>query len=146
MVAVSAIIARNDEKLELDGENITPGMLRFAKDGIYMADILATFILGAKRLRNNIPNSLKNIGFRLSHITWKSPERYLRDEILDNCTNAELARMFTRLIGATDVGSFFAVITFLKDIDLTKPTKVMENGTTAHGQSSQASSSHSDAQ
>lgn len=131
MVKVSEIIATNEKELLLDSKDITPGILRFAKDSTYVADCLSVLILGAKRLKFGLKNAILDILFRVSHCTLKSPVKYIAGEIMCECTNEELNNIFGDLIGAIDVKDFFAVITFLADINITRQTKVKK--TTASG-------------
>lgn len=131
LVKVSEIIATNEKELILDSQDITPGILRFAKDSTYVADALSVLILGAKRLKWCLKNVLLDILFRITHGTLKSPRKYLAEEIMCECTNEQLNDLFGELVGAMNVKDFFAVITFLADVTITRPTKVRK--TTASG-------------
>ena len=132
LVKVSEIIATNEKQLIVDSQDITPGVLRFAKDSTYVADALSVLILGAKRLQFGLKNGILDVLFRITHATLRSPRKYLSKEIMCECTNEELYSIFGELIGALDVKDFFAVITFLAEVTVTKPTKVKK--TTVSGQ------------
>ncbi len=126
MVEISAIIAENDKVLEVDAEDITPGVLRYAKDSTYLIDIMVTLILGAKRLKSGGGNFFFNLAFKVKHRTLKSPKRWLFERLMTSCTNTELAHALGTLLGALNVRDFFACITFLREANITRPTKVMQ--------------------
>lgn len=137
MVEISAIIAENEQTLEVSEEDITAGVLRYAKDSTYLADIVAVIILGAKRLRFSLKNAFLDIIFMIRYKTLSLPRKYLKSQIMQESTNADLAIILGTLLSSIDVKSFFVSITFLREINITKPTRVIE--TTASGQQSQVS-------
>ena len=136
LVMVSELIA---DLPELDTKEDVAAIFRNIRQGRKIARICAIFILGAKAVKNPVPVSFEAklrrwLRFQFSPVTAVD---VLTDEILESCTNADISRIVAHLVDASNLDVFFELSTFLKEVNLTKPTKVEEK-TTASGQSSQA--------
>ena len=113
---------------EIDTEDIPIVALREAESAGVVADILATFVVGAK------PVSVwdKWIPRRLTK------RDRVRREILQSVTPAEASRVFAVMLKSLQLGDFFGLTTFLRGINILKPTKMqrrkVDNGATAFGQ------------
>ena len=116
LVLVSEIIA-GGKQLTTTEDTYVEDSLRQAKDAVFIAEALATFIIGAKKLKGVFGGFLKN--------------RIVR-EILHNCDISEISDLLALFVNSMGAQDFFAVITFLEGIQVTKPTRV--TGTTALGQ------------
>ena len=60
----------------------------------------------------------------------------LGEEILEHCTAKEVQAIVANTLKQMEIASFFALTTFLKGVNLLRPTKV-ESETIASGQSSE---------
>ena len=140
LVMVSELIA---DLPELDTKEDVAAIFRNARHGREIARICAIFILGAKAVRGeqiSSENRLRNL-LKLRGPFTKADA--LTDEILLNCTSADISRIVANLVDASNLDDFFELSTFLKEVNLTKPTKVekettatkVEKETTASGQS-----------
>lgn len=116
LVLVSEAIA-SGKKLNTSEDTFVEDALRDSKDAVFIAEVLAIFILGAKKLKSLFGNFQKT--------------RLMR-EILDHCTLEDVNDGLITMVNAMGAQDFFAVITFLEGIQVTKPTKVTK--TTALGQ------------
>ncbi len=94
--------------------------------GEKVAHILAILILGAKRI--NMPGVLRFLPFQrnVGRMT-----RYL----LDNSTNSQLWGAFTEILSMSELDDFFALTTFLGEVNLLQTREVVEKKTTVSGQS-----------
>lgn len=94
--------------------------------GEKVARILAILILGAKEIK--MPGLLRFLPFRrnVGRLT-----RYL----LDNATNSQLWDAFTAILSTSELDDFFALTTFLREVNLLRERKVEKTKTTASGQS-----------
>ena len=112
-------------------------VLRRAKDYTVLPEILAILILGSKHI-NDIHKVAKKkwrwLGRQKREV---SRYDYLVQRIRDEVTPAQLSEMIPFLLGSLQLSDFFVLTTFLQEINLAKPKKVVK--TTARGQSSQAS-------
>lgn len=68
---------------------------------------------------------------------WKKKENVTQGEILANKLTkvpvSEISEAFFKVIGQMDIRSFFVISTSLKGMMITRPTKEVENETTASG-------------
>lgn len=131
LVMVSELIAGLPE---LDTKKDVPAIFRNARHGREIARICAIFILGAKAVRCeqiSSENRLRNL-LKLRGPYTKVDA--LTEEILLNCTSTDINRIVANLVDASNLEDFFELSTFLKEVNLTAPTKV-EKEMTASGQS-----------
>lgn len=118
LVLVSQHISRLP-RVSLNDGDIVSESLSIASDCKAIGDIIATLIIGAKRR------------FR---VLFHYRRRRLARRLMHQCTPTELHALTVRLLKTMQIGDFFALTTFLLEINLLRPTKV-ENETTASGQS-----------
>ena len=109
-------------KARLDSEKIVEESLYIARDCKVIGDIIATFIIGAKKGRKSgIPALIHDIR-----------KRRLARMLLEEMTPSELHLLLARLLMRLQIGDFFGLTTFLLEINLIRPTKVVSE-TTASG-------------
>ena len=110
-------------KVHLDSEKIVEECLYIARDCKAIGEIIAIFIVGAKI------DSKRGLSALLHNIRIKRLSR----KILEEMTPSELHLLLARLLKRLQIGDFFGLTTFLLEINLIRPTKVV-NETTASGQ------------
>lgn len=125
-------------QITLNKERIVEEVLYIAKDCRVIGDILATLILGSKRLEEAVivKKNRKNRFFRfLKKTKTQTIDRKteLSQWLLEELAPAQLYKIFFELIKDFQLGDFFGLTTFLTDINLLHQTKVV-NETTASGQ------------
>ncbi|KXB74563.1 hypothetical protein HMPREF1860_02002 [Prevotella amnii] len=118
---------------KLNQDNIVAESLYIARHCEAIANILAILILGAKAY-NEPSKTPSTILYRLLHIKPKTKGDVLSYEVINTLTPTELSAIFSQLLQGMQLSDFFALTTFLTEVNLLKPTKV-ENKTkaTAHG-------------
>lgn len=142
LVMVSELIA---DLPEVETKKDVAAMFRNIRHGRKIARICAVFILGAKKILGKYgmdemplhpsgdPYGLHALSFRLRHRPQMRAVDALANEILLNCSNRDVSEIVAQLTQASNIDDFFELSTFLKEVSLTKPTKVEE--TTASGRS-----------
>lgn len=123
-------------KLELDKDNIVSSVLRAAKDCRKIGEIMAILILGAKRIREeekNAGNALERAIRRFFVRRRQDIVEELAGRLLEDMAPHDLQTLAVQLITRMQTADFFGTITFLQEINMTRPTKVIE--TTASGRS-----------
>ena len=135
LIMVSEAVSRLP-RLELDKGNIVSETLRVAKDCRKIGEILAIFLIGAKRIREEEKVSKK--GWK--RLAWAFRRRKdpgtvdrLASRLLEELSPKEMQSLAVQLITRMQTTDFFGLITFLIESSMTRPTKVME--TTASGRS-----------
>lgn len=124
-------------RLKLDKGRIVVDSLRTAKDCRKIGDILAVLLLGAKHIREagKCPQTgLKRLFRRLSGRGCKDSVEELSGRLLEEMTPHELQSLLGRLLARMQLSDFFGLTTFLQEVNMTRPTKVV-NETTASGRS-----------
>lgn len=102
-----------------------------------IAKIAAILIIGAKRIKQGRKNGLYRVfGFFPNHHPSSEVDE-LAQEILNNCTASEAYDIIVAQMQNASLNDFFAVTTFLREANLTKPTKVVKTQATALGRSLQ---------
>ena len=101
-----------------DPDRVLEETLRLARDCRPLGDIAAILILGGRRLRTRLGR-------------WRA--RRLARRLLDTCSPRELHAGLAQVFKQMEVGDFFGLTTFLIEINLTRPTKVVTTPT-ASGQ------------
>lgn len=128
LIEISSIVSTlpvSDVK-DAESENrVISIVLNSAKEYRPIAEAVAVALLGWKRVKRCRRAQMLHLPNRLSWLT---------SYILDNVTNAELVNIFIRAINMQDIGSFFALTTFLSELRITKQTREVETTTTASGQ------------
>lgn len=105
---------------DIDTNNVIESLLGNAKHCKAIGEVLAVFILGAKKLKD-----LDRV--RLCHKHHKSAEDVvteLGEQFCNTCSLEEINIAFGKIIKSISVNDFFAITTFLQEVNLTKPTKV----------------------
>ena len=125
-------------RLELDKEDIVSDSLRVAKDCRKIGDILAVLILGARQIRqaekvreNGLKRAIRAIFGKRGRADIV---RELADDLLEGMTPHDLQSLAVRLLSRMQLSDFFALTTFLQEVNMTRPTKVVRE-TTASGRS-----------
>lgn len=105
-------------KIDAKG-NIVSAVLTSAKDARSLGKIVATLILGAKRI---------NLGkkVRVGLFKKRSELEWLAQHLLENMTTQELAKVVTERLADMQIGDFFGLTTSLAGVSLTRPTKEVE--------------------
>ena len=137
LILVSEAVSRLPQRT-LDDKSIVSECLAVAKDCRPLGDIAAIMILGARHIndKTNDPHTEQKGWFRRL-ISRKSKtvtkKEALAQEIIDTYTPSGLHGLITMLLQRMDLADFFALTTFLTEVNLLRQTKV-ETGTTAFGQ------------
>lgn len=133
LISVSNAITRLPHH-KLNQDNIVAESLHYAKECRAIADILAILILGAKAYNEPRSKSSSNLLNKLLHRKKQYTKgQTLAREICDTLTPSQLNTIFARLLQGMELSDFFALTTFLTEVNLLKPTKV-ETKATAPGQ------------
>lgn len=137
LILVSEAISRLPQR-KLNENSIVSECLAVAKDCRPLGDIAAIMILGARHINDKADDpqtgqkGLFRRIFSRKHKTLTQKE-FLAQEIINTYTPTELHGLITMLLQRMDLADFFAITTFLTDVNLLRQTKV-ETGTTAYGQ------------
>ena len=137
LILVSEAVSRLPQR-KLDDKSIVSECLAVAKDCRPLGDIAAIMILGARHINdktNDLHTEQKGWFRRLFSRKSKTvtKKEALAQEIIDTYTPSELHGLITMLLQRMDLADFFALTTFLTEVNLLRQTKV-ETGTTAYGQ------------
>lgn len=110
-------------RVSLDNGKILEESLSIARECRVLGDIIAVLILGAKKAsKHGIINRL-----------FLRRRDRLAKKLLEELSPAELHALTANLLKSMQVGDFFGLTTFLLEINLLRPTKVVSE-TTAFGQ------------
>lgn len=132
LVLVSEAVAKLPH-LKLNDTDVVRESLAIAKDCRALGDILAILILGAKTIKERTTRPKKRFLGLFCTQKATDPVAELAEELLETLTPSEMHSLVTQLLAGMDLGDFFAVTTFLTEINLLRQTKV-ESATTAFGQ------------
>ncbi len=140
LILVSEAVSRLPH-LKLDDQDIVRETLSVAKDCRILGDIAAILILGARQVNEQVikvQTEEKRVLWGLfrrkrktSVITDRKTE--LSKEILEELSPSQMHQLITQLLAGLDLGDFFALTTFLTEVNLMRQTKV-ETKTTVFGQ------------
>lgn len=137
LILVSEAVSRLPQR-KLDDKSVVSECLAVAKDCRPLGEIAAILILGARHINDKIYDpqterkGLIRRFFCRKHKTMTKKES-LANEIIDTYTPSELHGLIAMLLQRMDLADFFALTTFLTEVNLLRQTKV-ETGTTAYGQ------------
>lgn len=122
-------------QVQLDKTKIVEEVLFVAKDCRMLGDIAAILILGAKGLKETVTTKRKYFFGLFTHSVTETVDRKaeLSKWLLEELNTAQLNKLIFELLKDFNLGDFFGTTTFLIEINLLRPTKVVE--TTASGQS-----------
>lgn len=121
-IAVSAIVSEMPRTATGNG-NIIQFVLKNAKDCEPMGQAIAVMILGKKRPINPIIDRYRD-----------AKTKKLASIILHELSNEQLSTTFTKLLARMEIPHFFAISTFLIEINMLQATRGVEKRTTASGQ------------
>lgn len=119
-------------KIEVNEDDIVRESLSMAKDCRVLGDIVAILVLGAKNINDRviIKHKQKNSYlWGLIKVSWtteteEKKKDLLARQILEEYSPSELQSLITTLLQGLELGDFFALTTFLIDVNLIRPTKV----------------------
>lgn len=137
LIAVSGLVARVDfEALERDagreGASVTALAIHYAPYGMIIGSVIATLVLGVKRA------SRKLHWYEKLWMWLRGKGRYINDEVttkgsreeaeliqtlLVSVTPSEMAELLTTLLEGMELGAFFGLTTFLRELNVAKPTR-----------------------
>lgn len=132
LILISREIARMPD-VEISDETSMLQAFAVAKDCAAIGRILAILILGARRIKHHKPGLLQ----RIFHL---DPLERLTQEILVNLSVADINNLLARSMTHLGITDFFALSTFLKEINMTRATRKVAHEATASGASSSAPS------
>lgn len=126
----------------LDPEKVVEECLSIAKDCDVLGEIAAILILGAKNCvveKKTVQTGGKRylwglIDCRHFRVEVYDPMTMLKEEILNECSPRALFEVISKILSTLELSDFFGLTTFLTEINLLRPTKVV-NETTVFGQS-----------
>ena len=137
LILVSEAVSRlPHEKFELKADdNVVQPCLSMAKDCTPIGEIAAILILGAKGCTEVVKEEIETVKPILFGIIKRrkvvTVERTidrkaeLAKELLENHTPIELFNLITKQLQTLQLGDFFGLTTFLIEINLLRPTKVV---------------------
>lgn len=134
LILASAIISRLPQG-KLDGGHVMEETLSVAKDCASLGDLAAVLILGAKEYEEGArvcEKREKRLLWGLIRVRYTVRES-LAERLLRETTPREFQNLIVQLLQRMQVGDFFALTTFLTEINLLRPTKVVETEATASG-------------
>ncbi len=129
LILVSEAVSRLPE---LSNDNIMGETLTKAKDCRPLGEIVAIYILGAKAVNEAVEVERKvqrRFGLIKRTVTVKQTmtrKDALADEVLEALTPKELNLLMSQILQQMQIGDFFGLTTFLTGVNLTRPTKVVE--------------------
>nr|DAD63650.1 MAG TPA: hypothetical protein [Caudoviricetes sp.] len=120
-------------QVQLDKAKIVEEVLFVAKDCRILGDIAAILILGAKGLKETVTTKRKHFFGLFTRSVNETVDRKaeLSKWLLEELDTAQLNKLIFELLKDFNLGDFFGTTTFLIEINLLRPTKVVE--TTASG-------------
>ncbi len=125
----------------LDMDKVVEETLSVAKHCHPIGEIIAIFLLGAKRLKSPATETVKKQHSALfGLIKWETkseveydPKAELSEFLLEELTPKEIYDLFAECLKLMQLQDFFGLTTFLTEINLLRPTKVVTEAT-AFGQ------------
>ena len=139
LILVSEAVSRLPHR-KLDANNLASECLAIAKHCRVLGDIAAVLILGARHFNEkaNDPQTAKKGWFRRlfskRHTqTDKTQGELLSQKIVETYSPHELHDLIAMLLGRMELADFFALTTFLTELNLLRQPNV-ETETTAFGQ------------
>lgn len=140
IILVSASVSRLPH-VKLDSEKVVEETLAVAKDCQALGEIAATLILGGEGCKRTERAVLKGgrrwlwgiFDTRRYGLEVDDPRQRLADELLNTLSPKELFSLISQILAKLEIADFFGLSTFLTEINLIRPTKVV-TGATARGQ------------
>ena len=136
LILASEVVSRLP-RIHLNEDKVVEETLSIAKDCRELGDLLAILILGAKHIDDKVERretQKKRHLWGLFHTTrtvtvTETAKEALSRELLENATPRELHNAVAKIIGKMQVGDFFGLTTFLTEVNLIRPTKVVTEPT-----------------
>jgi len=127
--------------LKLDEKDVVRDVLSVAKDCRILGDIAAILILGARHVDDKVTRvQTEEKRCLWGLLKWERMTTVVTDrkaelakELLEELSPSRMHQLITQLLSGMDLGDFFALTTFLTEVNLMRQTKV-ETKTTAFGQ------------
>lgn len=119
LIRVSEVISKLPHA-ELNKDRILEESLSVAKDCGVIGDIVAWLVLGERKGGGSLIRRYRR--------------RKLAKRLLRDFSPSELQQLTAELLSSLEIGDFFGLTTFLTGINLIRPTRKVENSTTASGQ------------
>ena len=139
--------------MAIDKDNVVESALHVAKDSGVIGTVLAILILGSKHLveqrtiTEEVEKEVEQVEYnrylwglierpvivkrtvkeQVERVIEVDRKKEVADFLLENCGNTELHALFARLITGFQLADFFGLTTFLTEINMLRPTKVVEN-------------------
>lgn len=142
LILVSEEVSRLPH-LVLDPEKVVEESLAVAKDCLPLGNIAAILILGAKNIKTTVKTRQTKEkrylwGLIRRHVSVDVEQVYdrkaeLAKELLEDYSPKSLNMLIGGLLHKMELGDFFGLTTFLTEINLLRPTKVVTEAT-ASGQ------------
>lgn len=140
LILVSAGVSRLPH-YHLDDKKVMEETLAIAKDCTELGDIAATLIIGAKHI-NDLEETRETqekrhlwglFKTKQTIVRMQTKKERLAKELMEELTPRDLHNLVAKILIKMQVGDFFGLTTFLTDINLIRPTKVVTEPT-ASGQ------------
>ena len=139
LILVSELVA-DMPSINTESENIFLETLHAAKDCSVIGDIVATLILGAKRINENnivtVPQRYRTLRFSWKKMRWvheyKTVQKemtelsYLSKLILENCSPSVISEVISKRLIDMGISDFFGLTTSLSAANLIKRTREVE--------------------
>ncbi len=139
LILVSEAVSRLPHR-RLDDKNLVLESLNVAKHCKVLGDVAAILILGARHFNEKVKNPqkaekgwLRRLFSRKPKLTQHTQGEILSQEILETYSPQKLYDLIAMLLQRMDLSDFFALTTFLTEVNLLRQTKV-ETETTVFGQ------------
>lgn len=128
--------------LQLDEERIMQDALAVAKDCQVIGEVVAILILGAKEANKAVCYEVKKhhrllwgcVGYTTTEARTTTRKAQLAQELLHELSPHELYTLTAQILSQMQVSDFFGLTTFLTEVNMTRPMKVVTEAT-ASGQS-----------
>ncbi|MBD5240522.1 MAG: hypothetical protein HDS59_00325 [Barnesiella sp.] len=136
LILASEVVS-NLPQVHLNEDKLIEESLSIAKDCRLLGDLLAILILGAKHINDLVVSRQKQRKRHLwglfyttkTIVKTETAKDALSRELLENITPRELHSSIAKIIAKMQIGDFFGLTTFLTEINLIRPTKVVTEPT-----------------
>ena len=139
LILVSEFVAEMPE-INTDSENLLFETLRTAKDCAIVGNIVATLILGARRINEKrivtVPHRYKSRRFSWKNLRWVTAYKtvqkeiteleYLSTLVLENCSPAVISEIVSKRLIDMGISDFFGLTTSLSAANLIRRTREVE--------------------
>lgn len=114
-----------------DEDSVASVALMRAKDAPMICEVVSTLILGAKSpvratswlesMWLRVKGWKRNDGKRA--VSYEADKKLLEDRLRHDVTPSELLALLTTLMEGMELGAFFGITTFLRELNVAKPTR-----------------------